>query len=366
MSVHVRGAILPDGDVHDVYVVDGRLTYIRPPNDVDTLASEGFVIPGLVDVHAHLELASPAGDGASPLEKIRASLSAHLDAGVLAVREPGGPSRLSTGMGPANGLPRTFTAGRFLSVPGAYVPGLAREIDEDDLPDAAVEELRHGTGWVKVIGERVHDGRFVPSFRPDVIAETARRVHAAGGRLAMHVSQPDAIGAAVDAGFDSIEHGVMAQREHFVEMRRRGTAFVPTMIAMAAMLPHARDMVAAMGVDPAAAEELVNAATWHGRTVAAALDEGVRVLAGTDAAIGPHGMVRLEIESLIAAGMARAEALGAGSWDARRFLGLGGLEEGAPADLVVFGEDPRQQPGALGSPILIILDGVVVKRSATG
>src|SRR5438105_1768502 len=44
----------------------------------------GYLIPGLVDMHAHLELASPAPFDASPDEKVRASAMEHLDGGVLA------------------------------------------------------------------------------------------------------------------------------------------------------------------------------------------------------------------------------------------------------------------------------------------
>jgi len=55
------------------------------------LRGGGYLVPGLVDAHAHLSLFSPAGDGAPPAERVRASARAQLDAGVLAVREPGSP-----------------------------------------------------------------------------------------------------------------------------------------------------------------------------------------------------------------------------------------------------------------------------------
>ncbi len=49
-----------------------------------------------------------------------------------------------------------------------------------------------------------------------------------------------------------------------------------------------------------------------------------------------HGLVASEIALLRDAGLPAAAALAAGSWAARTWLGLPGLEEGAPADLVVF------------------------------
>ena len=51
------------------------------------------------------------------------------------------------------GLPRIVTAGRFLAPPGGYFPALAREIENDDLPQAAEEEAGTAHAWAKVIGE---------------------------------------------------------------------------------------------------------------------------------------------------------------------------------------------------------------------
>ena len=53
-------------------------------------------------------------------------------------------------------------------------------------------------------------------------------------------------------------------------------------------------------------------------------------------------------------------ALGAGSWSARAYLGLGGLEPGAPADAVVYDTDPRADLGVLDSPRAAILRGRLV------
>ena len=59
MALHLRGIILPEGRSHDIFVVDGRFTF-KPVDDAQTILYGGYIIPGLVDVHAHLSLASPA------------------------------------------------------------------------------------------------------------------------------------------------------------------------------------------------------------------------------------------------------------------------------------------------------------------
>ena len=60
------------------------------------------------------------------------------------------------------------------------------------------------------------------------------------------------------------------------------------------------------------------------------------------------------------AGLPAEAALAAASWSARSWLGLPCIEEGAPADLVVYDDDPRAALGTLARPRRIVLRGVVV------
>ena len=96
--------------------------------------------------------------------------------------------------------------------------------------------------------------------------------------------------------------------------------------------------------------------------VATAYEAGIPIYAGTDAGGAlEHGRIADEIQALIAAGMPAADAIGAASWRAREWLGFPDpLAEGAPADLVVFDADPREQPGVLAHPSRVILRGAVV------
>src|SRR5581483_11878915 len=87
---------------------------------------------------------------------------------------------------------------------------------------------------------------------------------------------------------------------------------------------------------------------------------GVTVLAGADAGMAPHGLIREEIRRLRRAGLEPDRALGAASWAARSWLGLPGIEEGAPADLVAYRRNPLEHLDALAEPALIMLDGRIV------
>src|ERR671912_2439226 len=336
MNLHVRGVLLPDRVERDLFVVDGRFSF-GPVADARSVLDGGWLVPGLVDVHAHLELASPAPPGASPREAALASAQAQLTAGVLALREPGGPARASTGIGPADGLPRTFTAGRALASPGGYAPGIAREVTDDALPDAAEEEARASGAWAKVIGDTVRSRR--ANFSAQALAEATRRVHAVGARIAVHiVGLGEVAEAAIQAGVDSIEHGLPLEPDQLAVMASRGIAWVPTMTSYADW-ERTRQSLTKLGVSP--------------------VGVGVRVLAGTDAGagMGRHGMIRGEVGLLVAAGLTPTQALGAASWEARGFLGLPGIQEGAPADLVAFAADPLGDPAVLARPSLRMLAG---------
>jgi imidazolonepropionase-like amidohydrolase len=102
----------------------------------------------------------------------------------------------------------------------------------------------------------------------------------------------------------------------------------------------------------------------HPGLVRAAYEAGVTVLAGTNSLGGagsPHSLVAEEVRRLARAGMPAEAALGAGSWTARRWLGLPGLEEGAPADVVAYPTDPRRDLAVLDEPSRIMLRGRIVR-----
>jgi imidazolonepropionase-like amidohydrolase len=69
------------------------------------------------------------------------------------------------------------------------------------------------------------------------------------------------------------------------------------------------------------------------------------------------GTVVDEIRQLIAHGLSPTAALGAGSTVARSFLGAPALEDGAPADVVTFDDDPRDDPEILRYPAAVVIGG---------
>jgi imidazolonepropionase-like amidohydrolase len=351
----IQGTFLPSQTVGEIFVRDGRFT-THPSEPTETLVTDAAILPGLVDVHAHLSLNAPSGTGGA--EGVRSSLAAHLDSGVLAVREPG--SYEYAGKEASAGddrMPHVLTAGRFLAPPGAYFPGLAREVTDADLVVAGLEELAVSGSWVKIIGDTHMSGSLRVTYRPDTIFELAAAVHQQGGRVAVHCMLPETIQAALDAGFDSVEHGTMLGEDQISTVGSR-TAWVPT-VSINALVPP----MLSEGFDADDVRRLVDGIARQGEVLRAADAAGVTILAGTDAGMTEHGTIAHEIALLLAAGLSAHTALGAGSWVARRWLGLPGIEEGAPADLVAYRADPREDLAELGRPALVMRAGRVLHRA---
>jgi len=288
---------------------------------------------------------------------MHASARAHLDAGVLLIRDPGGPGHDVVTTGPEQGLPRTINAGNFIAPHGRYFPGMAREIAPDELPGVAVEQATRSGTWAKVIGDFFGpDGRIGPNFELATLREAAQRVHDAGHRITMHAMSADAIQLAIDAGFDAIEHGTSATPEHVAGMASAGITWIPTLIIGDPIVQTVRGQ----GSPPDELNRWESAVATLPVMVRQAHESGVRILAGTDAGMVAHGLIAREVSLLIEAGLPPQAALAAASWDSRAYLGLPGIEGAAPADLVVYTTDPRVDPAALASPAVRVLDGRVV------
>ena len=98
-------------------------------------------------------------------------------------------------------------------------------------------------------------------------------------------------------------------------------------------------------------------------TLMGAWEAGVAMYAGTDAGgVLPHGGIAGEVRAMAGLGLPAEYALGAASWRAREWLGWNsGLDEGAPADFVVYDADPLADLAVLERPARVVLRGAVVR-----
>jgi imidazolonepropionase-like amidohydrolase len=299
--LRVRGPALPDGEVRDLYAAGDRWTTDPVPG---AELIEGWLLPGLVDAHTHPG-AENLGD---PLDEK---------------------------------IPAQF---------GQFFDGWGRRADHDTMPGLAAAQAAR-TGWAKIIADWSFDDEPVPV---DVLRRIVEGVHAVGGRVAVHSQRPGGGTAAVQAGVDSIEHGMGLDPGLLPEMAAKGIAFTPTLAVLQSGIARARTRE-----DSPAQRAALNGRLAHPALTAAAAEAGVTLLAGTDTR--PMGGIATEVRAMIEAGVPAHAALGAASWSARAYLGLPGLEPGAPADAVIYRADPRTGTDELDHPQAVVLRGVRVR-----
>ena len=228
-----------------------------------------------------------------------------------------------------------------------------------DLAAEVRVQAGRGDGWVKLVGDWIDRGvgDLAPEWPRDVLEAAIAAAHAEGARVTAHTFGTDALPALIGAGIDCIEHGTGLTEELIGEMAARGTAVVPTLINVENFPGFA---AAGEKKFPGYASTMRRLYANSGAVVRAAYEGGVPVFAGTDAGGGiDHGVIADEIRALCSAGMPAEAALAAGSWQAREWLGLRGIEEGATADFVVLDADPRQDLSALARPAAVVLRGRV-------
>ncbi|MEV5648818.1 amidohydrolase family protein [Nocardia sp. NPDC052254] len=353
--MHLRGVVLPDEDVRDLWVHDGVISY-EPVRDAETLCDTGWIVPGLVDAHCHVGIRY--GGGHEDREGAVAQAEVERDAGALLLRDAGSPIDTRF-IDDRHELPKIIRAGRHIARPKRYIRELGIELDDErDLPDIVAAQARAGDGWVKIVGDWIDRsiGDLAPLWSDAVLKEAIDAAHREGARVTAHVFGEDALPGLIGAGIDCLEHGTGLTDDTVEMMAAHGTALVPTLINIDTF-PEIADSATKFPVYAAHMRDL------HRRvrdTVANAHAAGVPIYTGTDAGGSiRHGRIADEIDALAGAGLSRHDALGAASWGARRWLGRPGIESGAPADFVVYHADPRGSRDALDSPAYVVLRGRV-------
>src|ERR1700742_3943445 len=350
--MHVRGRGLPDEAGVELWIVDGRIS-LEPVAGADTVFDGGWILPGLVDAHCHVGLGH---HGEIPIDEAIVQAEAEREVGALLLRDCGSPPAPRS-LDDREDLPRLIRAGKHLARPKRYQAGFSVELeDESQLPAAVAREAQRGDGWIKLVGDWIDRGvgDLAPLWSDDVLKAAIDTAHEHGARVTAHVFSEDALPGLIKAGIDCIEHGTGLTDDTIALMLEHGTALVPTLINVE-NFPGIADAASRYPTYAAHMRDLYDRCYPR---VAAAREAGVPVYAGSDAgSTVAHGRIADEVDALKEIGMSPTDALGAACWDARRWLGRAGLEDGASADLLCYSQDPRSGAGVLNRPDLVILRG---------
>ncbi len=357
----------------DIAVEDGIIIAVGTGLDGDDeVAVDGrAVLPGLFDCHVHVMFTNINiwGLVQRPFSlmfyEAAANLEATLATGITSVRDAGGADlgvKAALERGMING-PRMQISLSMLSQTGGHGDGWFPSgqrvslmpphpgrppslVDGTDEMRRKVRELiRSGADVIKVATSGgVMSPRDDPRhahFTVDELLVLVEEASGAGRFVMAHAQATEGIKNAIRSGIRSIEHGIYLDDEAIEMMLDAGTFLVPTLVAPQGVLDAA---AAGAQIPEASLQKARDVMEVHRASFRRAVEAGVKVAMGTDAAVTPHGENLDEVELMVEHGMTSRQALMATSSTAAELMGvadeLGTVEPGKRADLVVLDGKP--------------------------
>ncbi|MEE4210652.1 MAG: amidohydrolase family protein [Parvularcula sp.] len=380
------GVLIEDGTV----VASGRRDSVDVPSNAQTIdLGDMTMLPGLIDMHTHLEGPADKGRGydryqyAADRGTIWAVVHAKrtLHAGFTTVRNVGGSyAMLSVRDAIRDGEiegPRLFVAGPPVSVTGShcaddnYMP-YDNASTGDGVADGpwalrakVRQNIKYGVDLIKTCSTGGVFSRGTVLGAPQSSVEELKAIvdeaHLRGLKVAVHAHGTQGIKNAIEAGADTIEHASLLDRDAIRMAVRNGTYL--------SMDIYNTDYTLGEGERLGIPEESMAKEREVGQaqrdSFKRAVDAGAKVIFGTDAAIYPHGDNAKQLRVMTEYGMTPMQALNAATALAGEALGhagkIGCLSEGCYADLIAVDGNPLDDITVMEDVSFVMKEGDVVK-----
>jgi imidazolonepropionase-like amidohydrolase len=239
--------------------------------------------------------------------------------------------------------------------------GIANGVSE--VRKAVRYQIKYGAEVIKVSasgGIMSHTGPAgAQQYSNEELAAIADEAHRAGLKVAAHAHGDAGIRAAIEAGFDCIEHGSLMSDETLELCVERGTFLVAT-----TYLADGMDVSHAAPELQAKAAEVFPIAR---KTISKAIERGVRVACGTDAPAIPHGRNAKELVALVDRGMTPLQAIRAATTVSAELIDVddrGRLEPGLLADVIGVPGNPLDDIGVTENVRFVMKGGEVHRNEA--
>src|SRR5580658_10086707 len=381
-------------DAQTIVVSGGRIASIAPTSATPEQAGDKVidlggmtVLPGLIDVHTHLTM-TPNFDPyfeltqTSAKEAINGVVNARttLLAGFTTVRNVGADGFVDVDLRDA--INAGQVPGPHMQVSGPLIGITGGHCDENLLPIQyhvvgdgvadGIAEVQHkvrqnikygadlikicATGGVLSKGDDPQASQYTLEEMQAIVADA----HRLGRKVAAHAHGAQGILWATIAGVDSIEHSSYIDDKAIAEMKKRGTYLVPTL--------YLEDWMLEKGNLPLFYhQKMIDVSAVAKSNIKHAMQAGVKIAMGTDAAVYPHGLNAHELDVYVnQLGMAPLTALQTATVNAADLMGwtakTGTLEPGKWADIIAVDKNPLEDVRVLQDVKFVMKAGVVYKN----
>jgi len=391
---------------HDVDVVyDAReilfvgLNGQTPPRDLlsagqsapDASLPDATLLPGLIEAHAHFFLEGGELNAdkraaylqQSPdrlLELARTRLEPLVRFGIAGVRDAGDKDGVGLALSRLYKsaarplMPYVDSPGAALHHRGRYGTFMADALENFPSPRACVEaRVQAGADRIKLIPTGIINFKqgavtSEPQMTTEEVAALVEAAKSFGRQTFAHASGDTGIDRAIDGEVDSIEHGFFLRDDQLAKLRDRKTAWVPTFAPVQRQIDHAQ----IMGWDATIIGNLRRILDRHGESLVKAHQQGVLIVAGSDAGsyAVAHGTGFLyELELMEKAGLPAIAIVNAATGtSAGRFAyqeKLGRIATGYRSRFIVTHRSPLETISNLGRKRTVVFDGEVFEIDET-
>ena len=374
-----------------VEVVDG---YAKAgPNDKTVDLKNSTVMPGLMDMHVHVETETSPNRYLDGFTQNDADVAygamrlaeRDLMAGFTSVRDLGGSGvNIALKKAIQKGFvvgPRIYTAGKSIATTGGHAdptnnyrkdlmgdPGPKEGVinGPEDAYKAVRQRYKEGSDVIKITASGGVLSMSANGENPQFTEEEVRAIVSAakdyGFKVAAHCHGVEAMKRAIRGGVSSIEHGTLMDESVFPLMKQYGTYLVPTIIAGRS----AADSAKIPGYyPPMVTKKALEIGPKIQATFSKAYKAGVKIAFGTDAGVYAHGKNWIEFRYMVEGGMPILETIQAATWNAADLMGtqaiLGSIEKNKLADIIAVPGDLTKNIELMGQVNFVMKDGVVYK-----
>ncbi len=372
-------------------IIDG---YIMPKGGNLIDLRNKVVMPGLIDMHVHLEMEYDKNSRINNYILNESDIAYNsvnfakltLNNGFTTVRDLGGSGvnislRNAINSGKIPG-PRVFTAGKSLATTGGHADptnGSSRKLIGNPGPKEGVvnsveeakkavrQRYKNGADCIKITATggvlSVAKSGDNPQFTLEEIKAICDMAKDYGMHVAAHAHGDVGMQRAILGGVKTIEHGTYMSDETMELMKKHDAYLVPTITAGKEVAEKAK--IKGFYPDIVVPKALAVGPQIQG-TFARAYKKGVGIAFGTDAGVFKHGVNGKEFGFMVEAGMPAMETIQSATITNSMLLKMeneiGQVKKGFFADIIAVDDDPTKNISTMENVVFVMKNGVVYKR----